>query len=51
MDKCCDNDHGAGGQGGHSHGGPQGAPPQKIQLTPEQMEFVKKLELQRKELT
>ena len=49
MDTCCDHPHGAGG--GHSHGGGGAQPAQKIQLTPEQVEFVKKLEIQRKELT
>jgi len=52
MDKCCDHDHGGGGGGGHSHGGPQGgAPPQKIEMTPQQIEFLKKVEVHRKELT
>ena len=44
---CCDHDH--GGAGGHEHAHPN-KPQQKVQLNPQQIEFMKKLETQRQEL-
>jgi hypothetical protein len=46
MAKCCDVDHGAPGAG-HMHGRP---PPIQRPLTPEEIEFKKKVEAHRQEL-